>query len=92
MSDTIRTTIDAAGRVVIPKHIRKQAGLTAGAPVDVRLKDGLIEIEAVNLPIRLERRGRLLVAVAEGEGPPLTTEMVNDILDSLRDERGQVRD
>jgi AbrB family looped-hinge helix DNA binding protein len=61
---TMNTTIDAAGRLVIPKEIRRAAGLTANMPLELRCRDGVVEIEPAPVPVTLERRGRLLVAVA----------------------------
>jgi AbrB family looped-hinge helix DNA binding protein len=42
----MRTTIDKAGRLVIPKEIRKKAGLEPGTEVKIRcnLDEGQIEI------------------------------------------------
>jgi AbrB family looped-hinge helix DNA binding protein len=72
----MKTTIDAAGRVVVPKRIRQEAGLQAGMPLEIRWRDGRIEIEPALLPIKLVREGRFLVAIPESEVPPLTKEMV----------------
>lgn len=80
----MRTTIDGAGRVVIPKPLRDEAGLLAGAEVDVELRDGKIEIEAVPVPMRLVRRGGKFVIESEGDVPPLTDEDVRDVLDRIR--------
>ena len=55
------TTIDAAGRLVIPAEIRREAAIEPGTPLDVRWRDGVIEIEPKPLAVSLER-GRLLVA------------------------------
>ena len=41
----MKTTIDKAGRVVIPKKIRDAAGIEPGMELDVRLCDGRVEIE-----------------------------------------------
>jgi AbrB family looped-hinge helix DNA binding protein len=60
----MNTTIDAAGRLVIPKEIRRAAELTATLPLELRCRDGVVEIEPASVPVTLERRGRLLVAVA----------------------------
>ncbi len=54
----MRTTIDRAGRLVIPKEIRDRAGLTPGMPLNIRVHNGVIEIEPEGLPVRLEWRGR----------------------------------
>jgi hypothetical protein len=38
--------------------------LTANMPLELRCRDGVVEIEPAPVPVTLERRGRLLVAVA----------------------------
>jgi len=70
------TTMDPAGRLVIPKEIRRQAALEPGTPLDVRWRDGVIEIEPQPLPVTLERQGRLLVAKPARKVPPLRTATV----------------
>jgi AbrB family looped-hinge helix DNA binding protein len=86
----MKTTIDAAGRLVIPKALREAAGLEPGMPLEVRCRDGRIEIEPEPVPIKLVRKGRWLVAVPERDVGVLTTEMVERTLDELREERGLV--
>lgn len=83
----MKTTIDAAGRMVIPKEIRQEAGLKPGMPLDVRWRDGCIEIEPAPLPVKLVRRGHLLVAVPQKEVAPLTGETVEHTRKTLRRER-----
>ena len=56
------TTMDPAGRLVIPAEIRREAAIQPGTPLEVRWRDGVIEIEPRPLDVTLERRGRLLVA------------------------------
>ncbi len=84
----MKTTIDAAGRLVIPKELRRKAGLSPGTEVEVRYADGKIEIEPSPSKIRLVQKGRFLVAEVEGEAPTLTAEDVRRLLEELRDERG----
>ncbi len=81
------TTIDSAGRLVIPKDVRRQAGLEPGMPLEVRLHEGRIEIEPASLKVRLERRGRFVVAVPETVVPPLTSQIVDATRRRLRRER-----
>lgn len=83
----MRTTIYAAGRLVIPKEIRRRAGLQPGTPVEVRWQDGKIEIEPGTLPVSLVRKGRFLVAVPQMEIEPLTEETVEGTRQALADER-----
>ena len=85
--DTMRTTIDSAGRLVIPKDIRQQAQIRPGMPLEVRLREGRIEIEPAPLDITITRRGRLAVAVPENAPTPLTSETVEETRQRLRRER-----
>jgi len=80
----MRTTIDGAGRVVIPKAIRDSLDLGAGAEVNIEARDGRIEIEATPTPMRLARRNGRLVAIPEGPVEPLTAEQVRATLEAGR--------
>ena len=84
----MRTTIDPAGRLVIPKQIRQEAGLKPGMPLEVRCEEGRIEIEPAPLPVKLVRRKRLLVAVPDTDVGALTSEAVERTRKTLRRERG----
>ena len=58
----MKTTIDKAGRVVIPAAIRAMAGLRPGTELDVVMDEGSIRLVR-NVPgPKLERVGKLLVA------------------------------
>jgi AbrB family looped-hinge helix DNA binding protein len=80
----MRTTIDAAGRVIIPKPIRDALGLVDGSPLDVELSDGAIRLEPPATPVRLVKRGRGVVAEPEGKMPKLTAAEVRAVLDATR--------
>jgi AbrB family looped-hinge helix DNA binding protein len=58
----MKTSIDKAGRIVIPAAIRERAGLVAGAEVEVTLDDGGIHLERIAPGPRLVKVGRRLVA------------------------------
>lgn len=88
---TMRTTIDSAGRLVIPKEVRREAGLQAGMPLEIRWQSGRIEIEPATLPVKLLRRGRLTVAVPEGDVATLPAATVEKVRRRLRRERGGQR-
>ena len=81
-------TIDSAGRLVIPKEARDQAGLRPGMPLEVRVRDGRIEIEPAALAVTIQKRGRFHVAVAKTPVAPLTNETVERTRRILRRERG----
>jgi len=80
----MRTTIDGAGRVVVPKPLRQAIGLQAGSEVEIRVSDGRIEMEPAPLDVRLQRRGGLLVAVPVRPVPPMPTSLVERTTASLR--------
>lgn len=88
MMYAMRTTIDSAGRLVIPSPVRREAGLKPGMPLDVRCRDGVVEIEPEPIAVRLVRQGRLLVAVPAGRAPTLPETVVERTRRSLREERG----
>jgi AbrB family looped-hinge helix DNA binding protein len=83
----MKTTIDQAGRLVIPKEIRREARLAPGAPLEVRWRDGRIEIEPAPAAVQLQRRGRLLVAVPQKKLAPLTPESVEQTRERLLEDR-----
>jgi AbrB family looped-hinge helix DNA binding protein len=68
--------MDAAGRLVIPREIRREAALEPGMPLDVRMRDGVIEIEPQPLEVRLKRKGRLLVATPARRVAPMKSSVV----------------
>ena len=78
------TTIDSAGRIVVPKRLRDELGFKPGQELELNAIDGRLEIEHQATPMRLEKRGGRLVAVAEGEMPTLTAEMVRETLEQTR--------
>ena len=80
----MRSTIDKAGRVVVPKAMRDELGLTGGAEIEIELVDGTIEIEPVASHVRLERKRGRLVAASDREMPVLTSDDVRALLDKLR--------
>jgi AbrB family looped-hinge helix DNA binding protein len=58
----MRTTIDKAGRVVIPASVRERAGLVPGTVLEVTVDETGIRIERVAPGPRLVRVGKRLVA------------------------------
>ena len=80
----MKTALDAAGRVVIPKALRQALGLKPGQELEIRAGDGRLEIEVAPTPMRLEKRGKGVVAVPKGDLPSLTAEEVREALERVR--------
>ena len=58
----MRTTIDKAGRVVIPAVLRERAGLTPGVELEISEDETGLRLERVAPGPRLVKVGRRLVA------------------------------
>jgi AbrB family looped-hinge helix DNA binding protein len=82
----MRTTIDKAGRVVIPAAIRDRAGFTAGAELEVTEDDRGVRIERVASGPRLVKVGARLVARPT---TPADQRPSIDIAATIEDERNR---
>jgi AbrB family looped-hinge helix DNA binding protein len=80
----METTIDRAGRVVIPKSIREAAGLKPGTGLRVDYRDGKIEIERKSLKSRLIPKGSVLVVSIPG-APKMSVAETNEWIRKARD-------
>jgi len=80
----MRTTIDAAGRIVVPKPVRDDLGLTAGTELELSVVDRRIEIDVPATPMRLEEHEHGVAAIADRQMPTLTTEAVRNTLERIR--------
>jgi AbrB family looped-hinge helix DNA binding protein len=87
MSSAIETTIDASGRLVLPKAVRAAAGLEPGMRLAITVSDGRIAIEPAPREVRMERRGRLMVAVPLAGGPALSSQAVRKTQTAVRRRR-----
>ncbi len=58
----MKTTIDKAGRLVIPATIREKAGLTPGTTIEISLEETGVRIERLAPGPKMVRVGKRLVA------------------------------
>jgi len=78
------STIDAAGRIVIPKSVRDAMGLRPGIPVDVLFSDGRIQIEFAPVDARVVTDHGLPSIETADDLPALTDEDVRATLETTR--------
>jgi AbrB family looped-hinge helix DNA binding protein len=78
----MRTTIDAAGRIVVPKPLREELGFAAGTELEVEAVDGRLE---VTVPSRVAvEDGPHGVRFAAKDAAPLTAADVREIVERGR--------
>jgi bifunctional DNA-binding transcriptional regulator/antitoxin component of YhaV-PrlF toxin-antitoxin module len=78
------STIDSAGRLVLPREVREQAKFEPGMPLRIVFRDGHVEIEAAPREVRVVRKGRMRVAVALEDGAPLRSDAVRETTAATR--------
>jgi AbrB family looped-hinge helix DNA binding protein len=74
----MRATIDAAGRIVVPKALREQLGFAPGTELEIEAVDGRLE---VGIPSRVRVEDERFVA---DDAEPLTAEQVRELVDRGR--------
>lgn len=84
MSRNQTVTIDQSGRLVVPKALRDELGVTAGQPLDAVVCDGRLEIVPKPLSTDLVDRDGILVLVPDEDVEPLTPDDVRRVIESVR--------
>jgi AbrB family looped-hinge helix DNA binding protein len=77
----MRTTIDKAGRLVIPRTLRDRIGLTGGGEVEIELDGAAIRVAPVAASGLRDDAGLLVIPAS---GAPLTAAAVRELLDADR--------
>lgn len=80
----MRTTIDRAGRVVLPLALREALGLTHGGRVDIVAEDGRIVISPQPVEKRMVELNGVVVCVPDEPLPQLDAAAVRDLLEATR--------
>ncbi len=80
--------MDKAGRIVIPRDVRVKAALKPGAPLDIRVNNGVVELEPASATLKKVKKGRwtVLEPVDTGVGT-LSQAQVDEVLEELRSGR-----
>ena len=80
----MKTAIDRSGRIVVPKSLRDALRLEGGTLLEIRVREGRLEIEPLATPMRLVPRGKGLVAAADEPLPRIGADAVRAVTESLR--------
>lgn len=80
----MKATLDGAGRIVVPKPLRQALGLKPGQALEIHAGDGRLEIEIAATAMKLQKRGKGVVAVPDVELPTLTADQVRETLERVR--------
>ena len=77
-------TIDAGGRVVVPKDVRERLGLRPGSRIVLREVGGHLEISPATTPVTLVDADGVITAATTADLPPLTAAQVRDAVETTR--------
>jgi bifunctional DNA-binding transcriptional regulator/antitoxin component of YhaV-PrlF toxin-antitoxin module len=76
--------MDSVGRLVVPKALRIELGITGPAELEVVARDGVIELAVADTPAHIDDHGGHPVIVTDGPMEPLTVEDVRAAIDRVR--------
>ncbi len=80
----MKITMDSVGRLVVPKALRAELGITGPIELEVIARDGVIELAVPDVNARIGDRGGDPVIVIDGPMKPLTVEDVRAAIDRVR--------
>ena len=76
--------MDPVGRLVVPKALRRELGITGSTELEIVARDGVLELAVADVPARVERQAGAPVIVTDTPMAPLTVEDVRTALDRVR--------
>lgn len=79
----MRVTIDAAGRIVVPKRLREELGFAPGTELELEERDGRLEVSIPSqVTVEYDEHGPYFSAPPGT--PPLTVDDVRDLIERGR--------
>ena len=80
----LKVSIDAAGRMVVPKSLRAELGITGPTEVEVISGDGHLELSIPDTPAHVEMQDGLAIIVPEHATPQMTADDVRKAIEDVR--------
>jgi bifunctional DNA-binding transcriptional regulator/antitoxin component of YhaV-PrlF toxin-antitoxin module len=80
----MKIAMDSVGRLVVPKALRAELGITGPTELEIVARDGVIELAVADVPARIEDRDGNPVIVTDGPIKPLTVEDARAAIDRVR--------
>jgi AbrB family looped-hinge helix DNA binding protein len=77
----MRTTIDSAGRIVIPRSLRERVGMIGQGEVEIEVDGAAIRVEPIAGEGLVDEDGLLVIPAI---GMPITNDMVRELRDAER--------
>lgn len=81
---SMRITVDAAGRVVIPKQVRDRLHIKPGSTLELDETGGHVELRPVGREVWVDRSGVRPVARTTQDAPRLTGDAVRELTERHR--------
>jgi AbrB family looped-hinge helix DNA binding protein len=80
----MRVAIDAVGRLVIPKPLRDELGVTGATEVELSAADGRLELTVPDVPARVEERNGSPVIATDEPMAPMTVDDTRSAIARVR--------
>jgi bifunctional DNA-binding transcriptional regulator/antitoxin component of YhaV-PrlF toxin-antitoxin module len=80
----MRITMDSVGRLVVPKALRAELGITGPAELEVSARDGVIELTVADMAAHVQAGRESPIIVSDAPVKPLTVEDVRAVIDRVR--------
>jgi bifunctional DNA-binding transcriptional regulator/antitoxin component of YhaV-PrlF toxin-antitoxin module len=80
----MRVAIDSVGRLVVPKELRSELGITGPTELELVARNGVIELALPDVPARIQGHAGASVIVTDVPMVPLTVEDVRAAIDRVR--------
>jgi AbrB family looped-hinge helix DNA binding protein len=80
----MRVTIDAVGRLVIPKALRDELGVRGPTDLELTAADGRLELTVADVPAHVEERDGFPVIVADRPIEPMSVAETRAAVERVR--------